>query len=141
MNAIDTNVLVYAVDASEPHKSQLARALLLNLENSPTPFVLLWQVAGEFIACLTRWEQSGRIHTDDTLRYLNHFVLHLGVAMPTVSVLREAVIIRQQYSVSHWDSMLLAACAEAGVTTLYSEDLGDGQIYGPVTVANPFRDS
>ncbi len=41
-------------------------------------------------------------------------------------------------SLSHWDSMLLAACIEAGVDTLYSEDLDAGTTYNTVTVINPF---
>lgn len=42
------------------------------------------------------------------------------------------------YSVSHGDSMLIAACVEAGVDRLYSEDLDDGMTYDSVTIANPF---
>jgi predicted nucleic acid-binding protein len=34
--------------------------------------------------------------------------------------------------------MLLAACIDANVSTLYSEDLGDGTTYDSVTVINPF---
>ena len=34
--------------------------------------------------------------------------------------------------------MLLAACVEAGVRTLYSEDLASGAQYDSVTVVNPF---
>jgi predicted nucleic acid-binding protein len=43
-----------------------------------------------------------------------------------------------RYSLSHWDSLLLAACEDAGVDTLYSEDLDDGMTYDAVTVVNPF---
>lgn len=42
------------------------------------------------------------------------------------------------YSLSHWDSLLLAACATAGVDTLYSEDMDDGMTYDTVKVVNPF---
>jgi predicted nucleic acid-binding protein len=34
--------------------------------------------------------------------------------------------------------MLLAACVDAKVNVLYSEDLGDGTTYDSVTVINPF---
>jgi len=34
--------------------------------------------------------------------------------------------------------MLVAACIDAGVDTLYSEDLGHGTEYDSVTVINPF---
>ena len=34
--------------------------------------------------------------------------------------------------------MLLAACKEAGVTTLYSEDMAAGTKYDGLTIVNPF---
>ena len=34
--------------------------------------------------------------------------------------------------------MLLAACVEAGIDTLYSEDLASGTTYDTVKVINPF---
>ncbi len=46
--------------------------------------------------------------------------------------------LRSPFSLSHWDAMLLAACKEAGVTTLYSEDMGAGTDYDGLAVVNPF---
>ena len=37
-----------------------------------------------------------------------------------------------------WDSLQLAACSDAGVDTLYSEDLDGGMTYDTVTIVNPF---
>jgi len=34
--------------------------------------------------------------------------------------------------------MLLAACKEAGVTTLYSEDMHSGTNYDGLSIVNPF---
>ncbi len=36
------------------------------------------------------------------------------------------------------DSLLVAACIDAEVTTLYSEGLSDGTTYDSVMVINPF---
>lgn len=44
-----------------------------------------------------------------------------------------------RYSLSHWDSLLVAACLEAGIDTLYSEDMGDGAVYDSLTVINPLK--
>ena len=60
------------------------------------------------------------------------------MALPSLSVFDRSFELQAQFSLSHWDSLLLAACLEAGVDTLYSEDLADGQTYGSVTVVNPF---
>ena len=42
-------------------------------------------------------------------------------------------------SISHWDSMLVAACVDARVDTLYSEDMQAGATYDSVEIVNPFR--
>jgi predicted nucleic acid-binding protein len=43
------------------------------------------------------------------------------------------------WRLSFWDAMLLVAANRVGASTLWSEDLNDGQTYGTVTVRNPFR--
>ncbi len=55
-----------------------------------------------------------------------------------MAVLRRSLDLSSRYSLSHWDSMLLAACLEAEVDTLYSEDFSAGAAYDTVTVVNPF---
>ena len=35
--------------------------------------------------------------------------------------------------------LILASAARFGATTLYTEDLSHGQLYGSVRVVNPFR--
>ena len=37
-----------------------------------------------------------------------------------------------------WPSLLLAACARAGITTLLSEDMRDGSVFQGVQIVNPF---
>ena len=56
MNAVDTNVLLYAVDDDEPAKRKRAREFLRQLGRTDEP-LLMWQVLGEFLAGLRRWEQ------------------------------------------------------------------------------------
>ena len=62
----------------------------------------------------------------------------LPLILPTPDVLDKSLDLSSRYSLSHWDSMLLAACIEAGVDTLYTEDLGAGVTYDSVTIVNPF---
>jgi predicted nucleic acid-binding protein len=45
MNAVDTNVLIYAHDPRDPVKQNQAVALIASLTNG----VLLWQVACEYV--------------------------------------------------------------------------------------------
>jgi predicted nucleic acid-binding protein len=138
MNAVDTNILVYAVDIAEPVKSKLALNLLSNLPTQ-APLVVPWQVAAEFLTCLRRWESSGKIARQQTEDYLNKFVLPLPIVFPTTQSLAIALSLSDNYSLSHWDSMLIAACIEAGVVTLYSEDFSHDTAYDGVRVLNPFK--
>ena len=48
------------------------------------------------------------------------------LAVPAPSVFQHYFQLRDRFSLSHWDTMLLAACKEAGVTRLYSEDMDAG---------------
>jgi predicted nucleic acid-binding protein len=139
MNAVDTNILVYAVDATEPEKSRRAIELIRDLAAADTPLILPWQVAAEFLACLRRWEDAGRIRRSDTDAYFNRFLATLPIVHPTVGSLRLSLDLSSRFSLSHWDSMLLAACVEVGVEVLYSEDLSHGAMYDSVKVINPFK--
>jgi predicted nucleic acid-binding protein len=138
MNAIDTNVLIYFVDDLEPTKQHTAIKLLQSLGSTDELTILPWQVGAEFLCCLRRWENAERITRDDTLRHLSQLESLFTFVFPSQSVLSGSLALSSRYSLSHWDSMLLAACIEADVDTLYSEDLASGMAYDSVTVVNPF---
>lgn len=52
MNAVDTNILVYGLDDSEPTKKEKAQDLIARLVQPPVETVLPWQVAAELLRCL-----------------------------------------------------------------------------------------
>ena len=56
----------------------------------------------------------------------------LPLIPPTAQVIDRALGLCSRHS------LLLAACIDAGASTLYSEDLSDGMTYDSVTVLNPF---
>jgi predicted nucleic acid-binding protein len=55
MNAVDTNILIYARDPRDPRKQQSAQDLIATLPD----VVLLWQVACEYIAAARKLERLG----------------------------------------------------------------------------------
>ena len=137
MNGIDTNVLVYAFDFSDPTKQLKAQRLIDDLV-ADSSAKLLWQVVGEFLNCLRRWEMQGRISGQDVESHLDDLLTAFAVVMPTIATVRHSLELSRRHSLSHWDSMLLGACIEAGIDTLYSEDLSHGVVYDSVKVMNPF---
>jgi predicted nucleic acid-binding protein len=48
------------------------------------------------------------------------------------------IALSRRYQVSYWDGAIIAAAQEMGASVLYSEDLNHQQVYGAVTVINPF---
>jgi predicted nucleic acid-binding protein len=57
----------------------------------------------------------------------------------TSAIMRAALDARQRFRLSYWDSAIIEAARALGCTDVLSEDLSDGQDYGGVRVANPFR--
>jgi predicted nucleic acid-binding protein len=138
MNAVDTNVLVYLFDSDEPIKRSKAVTAINSLLHSPTETILLWQVACEFLGCLRRWHLSGKLSRDDAERHFSDITMALRVVIPSPRVLDLSLRLSRDYSVSHWDSLLVAAALEAGVTTLYTEDLQGGASFDSLAIVNPF---
>lgn len=138
MNAVDTNVLVYRLDGREPHKQAEARHLLRQLSSDPTPTILLWQVLGELMRQLRHWQDQDILTRDNVLRYVAAVRGLFPLTMPTPQVVDHALELTGQFSLSHWDSMLLGACKAASVTTLYTEDMGAPTSIAGIRLVNPF---
>jgi predicted nucleic acid-binding protein len=56
----------------------------------------------------------------------------------SLSVHRGALRLCERYRFSVYDALVVAAALEAGCTTLYSEDMQDGQIVEGLRIVNPF---
>lgn len=138
MNAIDTDILVYAVSSDEVVKGPAAMALLDGRSSADT--VLLWQVACEFGATLAKLQATGRAGPE-AFAALAACRARFALVMPAPAVLDAGLRIRRDHGVSYWDALLLAACVDAGVDRLYSEDIQSRPIIEGVEVVNPFPES
>jgi predicted nucleic acid-binding protein len=138
MNAVDTNVLVYRLDRHNPTKQAKARELLRRLASESIPTVLLWQVLGELMRQLRYWQDEGEITREALVRYVAAFRKLFPLVTPTSRAVDHALDLTGQYSLSHWDSMLLGACKDAGATVLYTEDMGAPTTYDGIQLINPF---
>ena len=138
MIAVDTNVFIYALDADDPVKQAKAQALLQRLMQTTGSAVLPWQVACEILGNLRKREAAGRISSTMAEAHFANFFAMFPLAVPSPPVLQNYFDLFSRFSLSHWDAMLLAACKEAGVTTLYSEDMDPTTDYDGLRVINPF---
>jgi len=60
------------------------------------------------------------------------------MTLPTAQSFDNALGLAERFSLSHWDSMLLGACQSAGVTRLYTEDMGAPRTIDGIELINPF---
>jgi predicted nucleic acid-binding protein len=117
MNAVDTNVLIYSIDDRDPTKKVKARQLLQNLlAGGAVPPCLLWQVLAELVNQLRRWKDQGLLTDAEFDQEIQAFRGKLPLMLPNAAVLDHALDLARRYSLSHWDSMILGACKDAGVT-------------------------
>lgn len=133
MNAVDTNVLIYARDPRDSDKQAAATALLSSL----TDGVLLWQVACEYIAASRKLEQFGFDRTQ-ALADIADMREAWKTILPTWSVMDRATRLLGKYQLSFRDALIIAACLEADVKRLYSEDFDTSAQSEGVEIINPF---
>ena len=134
MNAIDTNVLVYAHDPANPAKQKCARELIENI----TDPVLLWQVATEYLAVIHKLKNKGMaIDTHDAFAKVRDLAGLWPLILPSAGLIDRCENLMSKYSLQYWDAMIVAACLDAGVETLYSEDINPGEMPG-LRFINPF---
>lgn len=138
MIAIDTNILVYAIDNDAPIKQAKSLDLLSRLRQVPGSTILLWQVAAELLSVLRKRQSKGRITSTEVETHYRQYGMMFPLVVPGPRVIATYFDLHARFSLSHWDSMLLAACKHAGVTTLYSEDMDAGTDYDGLAVVNPF---
>ena len=136
MNAVDTNVLIYAHDPRDPQKQSTALSLIRSLSDG----VLLWQVACEYLAASRKLEPLG-YRLQDAWQDIEDLRTVWRTIPPTWSVLDNARKLMGRFSLSFWDSLILAACLEGGVERLHTENFSAYPIVDGIEVINPFAPS
>ena len=131
---IDTNVVIYAYDDSEPTKQAVARSLLLNAAATATG-VISTQVLGEFFhATVVRRPLLTVANARTALRALSR----LQVATIPPSLVERAVDLHERFQLRYWDALIIATAKHEGCDEVLSEDMNHGQNYDGVRVTNPF---
>ncbi len=135
---VDTNILMYAHDASAGAKHERAKALVEQLWRDRTGAVST-QVLQELVVNLRR--KAGRPLDGKATRELVADYLTWQVVVNGGESILDALDIEARFQISFWDALVVQAAQASGAEVLYSEDLSDGQTYGAVRVVNPLRAS
>jgi predicted nucleic acid-binding protein len=95
MIALDTNVLIYACDKSDPRRQQIA----LDLIDEAVEGVLLWQVACEFVSASRKLAKNG-FTVQDAWNRLGEFMDLFPLIPPNGEILNGAKKLHLQHSVA-----------------------------------------
>ena len=133
---VDTNILMYAHDASQGAKHLRALALVKELWQSRAG-VISTQVLQELCVNLRR-----KVRKPLATRAIREILADYSswhVVVNTSDSILEALEMEERYGVSFWDALIIHSAQSADAEVLYSEDLSAGQKYGSVRVVNPFK--
>jgi predicted nucleic acid-binding protein len=132
---VDTNVFVYARQATEPAKQSVAARWLGRLWEEQTGRTSV-QVLNEYYTTLTRKIKPPMPPADawDDVKSL----IAWNPQPMDLELLHRGREIELRHRLSWWDSLIVGAAQLQNCVLLLTEDLQDRSVYGGVTVRDPF---
>jgi predicted nucleic acid-binding protein len=130
--AIDTNLLVYAIDRGDLNKHRTVHTLLDTLVELDT--VVPLQALAEFLHVVTG---KGRLSMEEARDRIEDWQALFPVVAAGPSTLSHAIDGLRRFQMPFWDAMLWATAQEAGVTVLLTEDFQDLGLIEGVPFVNP----
>ena len=132
---VDTNILVYAKDDSNPEKQSIALKWLRKLWDDGNARTST-QVLNEYFVTTTRKLKPG-LSNSEAWNDIQDFMVWNPIAIDR-QILTESYKLFNAHSLSWWDSLIVASAVKENAVTLLSEDLNNGQKIAGVTILNPF---
>ena len=135
---IDSNIWLYRFilnprDADATVKQQIATTI-----TDQQNVIISTQVVNEVCSNLIR--KAGFNNTQIQI-LIEELAQGCEILPVSIETLQTAVKLRDQYSLSFWDSLIVASAVLGDASILYSEDMQEGLILeNTLQIVNPFRD-
>ncbi|MBE3573310.1 MAG: PIN domain-containing protein [Moorella humiferrea] len=139
MNAsifVDTNIMVYAYDRSEPEK-QVKALQILDLLATRKIGAISAQVLAEFFVTVTR-KIKEPLTLEQAQKRIQNYLASWTVLDVTPLIIIEAVRGVREYQLSYWDAQIWATARLNQISTVFSEDFATGSILEGISFVNPF---
>ncbi|HEY4089223.1 MAG TPA: PIN domain-containing protein [Bryobacteraceae bacterium] len=131
---VDTNIVLYSLDADAGHRYEISIALLSRLLADRSGVVSV-QVLVEFYQNAIR---KFRMTSEEAETILEDFALW-RLHCPDYRSVISAVQLQRRYQLAWYDAMILNSAIESGCSVLWTEDFQDGQRFGDLVVRNPYK--
>jgi predicted nucleic acid-binding protein len=131
---LDSNVWLYAfIKGQDSNKT--AKAIILI--NALSTIFVSTQVINEVCVNLLRKQRASETEIRDVID--DFFTLYNVIELDQEQLIH-ASNLRERYSLSYWDSLIIAAALASKTSIIYSEDMQDGLLVeNQVTLVNPFK--
>jgi predicted nucleic acid-binding protein len=131
---VDTNVLVYAKDQTDPMKRSQAADWLAALTIAKAGVVSA-QVRREFY-----WTASRKLKgmPVESLRKDTRDLMQWIPPELTEDRIEDAWALQDRFRLSFWDALMVASALHVRCTIFLSEDMQAGQAFGALRIVNPF---
>jgi len=130
---IDSNVALYLIDDVESEKKKISISLI-----DTTGFISP-QVVFE---CLNVCLKKRKLDKKEAIAFVRFLIKASYVQNEDEAILETALQIFERYSLSSYDSKIVASALAAGCSTLYSEDMQNGLVIeNRLNIVNPFLTS
>ncbi|CUS03917.2 PilT protein domain protein [Candidatus Promineifilum breve] len=135
---LDTNILIYAHDKTEPEKQEIAIQLVRNALLTGRG-IISTQVVQEFLhAARRKFRQP--MSFEECHKHLQDVLQPLCAYFPSISTYDRALLIVEETGFHFYDALIVAAAVESGCGVLLTEDLQHGRKIGNLTILNPFAE-
>lgn len=133
---VDTNMLVYAYDTSEPEKQRRA-AEVLDLLQAIGIGVLSVQILSEFFV-VARRKFVPPMDVAEVSKVVERYLQSWRVLSVTPAMIPEAIRGVRDHQLAYWDALVWAAARLNQVSLVLSEDFQHDRTVEGVTFLNPF---
>jgi len=132
---VDTNILVYAHDADAREKHAVAAKTIAELWESRNG-IISTQVLQELYVALTR-KVTSPLKRNIARRLIGNY-LTWELVVNDGAVLLHASEVEENYRLSFWDGLIVAAAYSKSASVILTEDLNHGQHIEGIRIHNPF---
>ena len=133
---LDTNLLVYAVDPSDPAKQAISIKWLTAAHRTGNG-ILSYQVVEEWFN-VVMGKAAAPLNAAEAVSLYRTLLEPLWRIQSSRELVDTALDLHRRDSFSWWDSLIVSAAIQGGCDQLVSEDLRDGRHIAGVRVHNPF---
>lgn len=137
---IDSNLLTYVFDKSEPEKHSICKSIVSDCWSGKRGFAVSIQNLSEFYVVVTKKIEKP-ITKEIAQKFIEYIINFRGWHILNFNALTviSAIDINEKYGIHYWDALLAATMRENNVFSIYTENGRDFKRVPWIKTQDPFE--